>query len=84
MSQHTVHIEMNATPETLERVLRLTRHRGFTICNMEMKSQGTDSSMDVTVESDRPIYLLTKQLDKLFDVTHCTLACNLQSQTAHG
>ncbi|MBY5993298.1 acetolactate synthase 2 small subunit [Ferrimonas balearica] len=73
MSEHTLYIEMNPSADVLERVLRVTRHRGFTIRHMNMAQSGAHSQMAVTVSSERPIDQLTRQLDKLFDVTDCRI-----------
>ena len=82
MNQHTLFIEMNPAPEALERVLRVTRHRGFTIKNMNMNFDGIRAQMAITLNSERPIGLLIPQLNKLFDVTICRLQQD-QSQETH-
>ncbi|GAA4889563.1 acetolactate synthase 2 small subunit [Ferrimonas pelagia] len=79
MTQHTLFIEMNPTADVLERILRITRHRGFTVANMQMSCA---SAMQVTVTSERPIALLTRQLDKLYDVQQCRLAPALERAVA--
>ena len=58
MMQHQVALQARFNPETLERVLRVVRHRGFQICAMNME----------TVASQRPVELLFSQLSKLVDV----------------
>ncbi|QIZ78054.1 acetolactate synthase 2 small subunit [Ferrimonas lipolytica] len=88
MTQHTLYIEMNPSAEVMERVLRVTRHRGFTVANMQMELGNAISSMEVTVNSERPIDQLTRQLDKLIDVNTCRLATMADTQhtkaAAHG
>ena len=71
MKQHRLNIQTCARPEVLERVLRVVRHRGFRLCalNMESGVDCQDLHITVTVESERPIQLLSSQLDKLHDVT---------------
>jgi acetolactate synthase regulatory subunit len=71
MNQHNVQIEAQFRPEVLERVLRLTRHRGFRVDDMEMSTSVDCKSLNirVTVSSDRSIQLLSRQLEKLMDVT---------------
>ncbi len=71
MNQHNVQIETQFRPEVLERVLRLTRHRGFRVDDMEMSTSVDCKSLNirVTVSSDRSIQLLSRQLEKLMDVT---------------
>ncbi len=58
-------------PEVLERVLRVTRHRGFTITKMEMQLSEETAQLQMQVESERAIELLTNQIDKLYDVMDC-------------
>ncbi len=40
MMQHQVALQARFNPETLERVLRVVRHRGFHICAMNMERAG--------------------------------------------
>ncbi|AYA41419.1 acetolactate synthase 2 small subunit [Xenorhabdus nematophila] len=70
MMQHQLAIQARFCPEILERILRVTRHRGFQICALNM-DQTTDSgnvSIELTVSSQRSINLLFSQLMKLVDV----------------
>jgi acetolactate synthase regulatory subunit len=71
MNQHNLQIETRFSPEVLERVLRLTRHRGFRVDDMEMSTSVDCKSLNirVTVSSDRAIQLLSRQLEKLMDIT---------------
>lgn len=82
MTQHTLHIEMNSTPEVLERVLRVTRHRGFIVRHMLVSSMERKAKIAVTVDSERPIEQLTRQLNKLYDVNRCCLES--QAMIANG
>lgn len=67
---HEVVIEATNTLEILERVLRVIRHRGFRVSTMNSVQMNDCNSIKitVTVSGERGIDLLTKQLDKLFDV----------------
>lgn len=71
MKQHRLDIQTHFRPEVMERVLRVVRHRGFKLCALNMETQADCQQMriTVTVESARPIQLLSSQLDKLIDVT---------------
>ncbi len=71
MNQHNLQIEARFRPESLERVLRLIRHRGFRVDDMEMSTSVDCKSLNirVTVSSDRAIQLLSRQLEKLMDIT---------------
>lgn len=58
----------NHRPETLERILRIVRHRGFTVVNMQMKLNNNKIWLDFSVQSEREIHLLINQLSKVYDV----------------
>ncbi|MGB7801856.1 acetolactate synthase 2 small subunit [Buttiauxella sp.] len=70
MMQHQLAVTARFRPETLERVLRVVRHRGFQVCSMNMVTLGTseDINIELTVASLRPVELLFSQLSKLVDV----------------
>ncbi|MEC4727385.1 acetolactate synthase 2 small subunit [Shewanella sp. D64] len=71
--KHTVNLILEQRPEVLERVLRVVRHRGFKVTKMNMQlANDKTAGLDITVESERGIELLTKQLDKLIDVIECS------------
>ena len=72
MKQHQLNLITGSRPEVLERVLRVVRHRGFALCQLNMETVPDNSSLRiaVTVESERPIQLLQSQLNKLIDVFH--------------
>ncbi len=70
MMQHQVALQARFNPETLERVLRVVRHRGFQICSMNMETapDAQNINIELTVASQRPVELLFSQLRKLVDV----------------
>lgn len=70
MMQHQVAVQARFNPETLERVLRVVRHRGFQICamNMETATDAQSINIELTVASPRSVELLFSQLSKLVDV----------------
>ncbi|WP_039055084.1 acetolactate synthase 2 small subunit [Enterobacter sp. Bisph1] len=85
MMQHQVAVEARFNPETLERVLRVVRHRGFQVCamNMETASDARNINIELTVASPRPVELLFSQLSKLIDVARVDIsqrATSSQSQ----
>ena len=51
MMQHQVALQARFNPETLERVLRVVRHRGFHICamNMETAPDAQNINIELTV-----------------------------------
>ena len=82
MMQHQVAVQARFNPETLERVLRVVRHRGFQICsmNMETATDAQNISIELTVASPRPVDLLFSQLSKLVDVAHAICQSTTTSQ----
>ena len=80
MTQHQIAVQARFRPETLERVLRVVRHRGFEICAMNMESASCSGNINIelTVASPRPVELLFSQLRKLVDVGHV----EIQQQTS--
>jgi acetolactate synthase II small subunit len=72
--RHALELTLQPSPEVLERVLRVMRHRGFRVTNMQMQIQADASiNLAVEVEAERAIELLSNQLDKLYDVAECRL-----------
>ncbi|MFR4093700.1 MAG: acetolactate synthase 2 small subunit [Escherichia coli] len=72
MMQHQVNVSARFNPETLERVLRVVRHRGFHVCSMNMAaaSDAQNINIELTVASPGG-QLLFSQLNKLVDVAIC-------------
>ncbi|MBS9783114.1 MAG: acetolactate synthase 2 small subunit [Pasteurella sp.] len=68
MQNYQLVITANKRPETLERLLRVIRHRGFEVLNLNIENQLQAIHFDVTVQSERAIDLLKNQLVKLPDV----------------
>ncbi|MDO6527833.1 acetolactate synthase 2 small subunit [Motilimonas sp. 1_MG-2023] len=68
---HHLTVTAQHSPELLERVLRVMRHRGFSVQNMQMNldSELQQVELQVALESERAIALLTAQLSKLIGVT---------------
>ncbi|MGI2109701.1 acetolactate synthase 2 small subunit [Shewanella frigidimarina] len=83
---HALEITVQQRPEVLERVLRVTRHRGFKVTQMQVRiNEDTSMAVDLWVEAERAIELLSNQLDKLIDVTHCkVLSAAPLNQVANG
>jgi acetolactate synthase II small subunit len=63
-------ILLNTQLGSLERVLRVVRHRGFRIITMQVTQMESGLFFDVAlcVESERSVLLLAKPLNKLLDV----------------
>ena len=54
----------------LERILQVTRYRGFLInaMNAEVNTGNNVATITLTVSSERPISLLVDQINKLIDI----------------
>lgn len=76
MNQHTLTLQAQDQPATLERVLRVIRHRGFDLCKLsaDLCPESKQVAVEVTVQSERSIQLLLIQLNKLVDVVSAELA----------
>ena len=64
-------IQGDNSPELLERLLRVIRHRGFYVqkINAECTENRKSLHVTVTITSDRPVSLLSKQIEKIFGIT---------------
>lgn len=82
MMQHQLAVQARFRPETLERVIRVVRHRGFEICSMNMATANNAENINIelTVASLRPVELLFSQLSKLVDVAYV----EIQQETHHS
>lgn len=68
MQTHQLTITTNNRPEVLERLARVIRHRGFNLVNLTLTTTDDELNLNLTVSSQRDIYLLKNQLIKLYDV----------------
>ena len=66
--EHQIELTAQHRPEVLERILRVIRHRGFTVTQMDMQLIEGKVRLKFTVKSDRTLDLLVSQLEKLPDV----------------
>ena len=66
--EHQIDLTAQHRPEVLERILRVVRHRGFTVTQMDMQLIDDKVPLKFTVKSDRTLELLVSQLEKLPDV----------------
>ncbi|MCF6264893.1 MAG: acetolactate synthase 2 small subunit [Xanthomonadales bacterium] len=74
MNNTTLEIHANNQPTVMERLLQVTRYRGFVINKLEMQQLGqTQLQVTMSVNSDRPIENLSRQLMKLFDVVDVSI-----------
>lgn len=68
MNEYQIELTVRHRPEVLERILRVVRHRGFTVTQMAMELVEQKVRLKITVKSDRTLELLVNQLVKLPDV----------------
>ena len=66
--EHQIDLTAQHRPEVLERILRVARHRGFTVTQMDMQLIDDKVRLKFTVKSDRTLDLLVSQLEKIYDV----------------
>lgn len=64
----------NHSPTVLEKMLQVVRYRGFNIANLQVQTlvpveqSRAQLLINLSVHSTNTIELLTKQLDKVFDI----------------
>ncbi|GAB7218872.1 MULTISPECIES: acetolactate synthase 2 small subunit [Vibrio] len=70
MERYLLDIKADDKPVLLERVLRVVRHRGFIVRQVAgtQNHQSKIASVEIIVDSERPITFLTNQIEKLWDV----------------
>ncbi|MDS1841744.1 acetolactate synthase 2 small subunit [Vibrio vulnificus] len=70
MERYLLDIKADDKPVLLERVLRVIRHRGFAIKQVAatQNHESKVASVEIIVDSDRPISFLTNQIEKLWDI----------------
>lgn len=75
---HVLTIQTRNQAVVLERLLQVTRYRGFQLAGLEMKPLTAQKGLVITlsIDTDKPIHLLTNQLKKLVDVQQLELASN--------
>ena len=66
--EHQIDLTAQHRPEVLERILRVIRHRGFTVTQMDMQLINDKVRLKFTVKSDRTLELLVSQLEKIYDM----------------
>jgi acetolactate synthase II small subunit len=70
MTHNRLYLRVFDRPAALERILRVTRHRGFGIRRMSVAPSRTGDRMEISlsVRGSRPLHTLFHQLKKLSDV----------------
>lgn len=72
MKLYQLTITAHSRPETLERILRVVRHRGFHLTYLLAEQQADYLKIQLSATSTKEISLLITQLDKLEDVCQIT------------
>lgn len=73
MKKYKLNIEAHNQHGTLERILRVIRHRGFQINSINMNQLNNDTKtmkLKIIVHSNRTITLLHSQLKKIIDISN--------------
>ncbi|MDO4626706.1 MAG: acetolactate synthase 2 small subunit [Pasteurellaceae bacterium] len=68
MNQYQIVIMASKRPETLERILRIIRHRGFDVLSMQVQTENEHLNLDLHLQSERELHLLQNQLVKIPDI----------------
>lgn len=68
MNQYQIVIMASKRPETLERILRVIRHRGFDVLSMQVQTENEHLNLDLHLQSERELHLLQNQLVKIPDI----------------
>ena len=70
MERYLLDIKADDKPVLLERILRVIRHRGFIIKKVDatQNHHSKIASIEIIVDSDRPISTLINQIEKLWDI----------------
>ena len=73
---HVLNITASNTPAVVERLLQVTRYRGYQLTGLQMTPRADSRSVTIklSVSGDKPIQLLTNQLNKLYDIQQLELA----------
>lgn len=71
--KHELTVSVKNQSIAVERFLRVARHRGFKLMQLELEGDDHLFHVKMTVDSDKPIYLLTTQLSKLVEVQQVNL-----------
>jgi acetolactate synthase II small subunit len=67
--KHTLQIQLRATEGAIIRALGTVERRGFRLEKVTVgEAQGDGHNMQLTVSGDRPVALLKRQLERLYDI----------------
>lgn len=83
MQRHTLEVTADNQPTVLERLLQVTRYRGFQVSDLSVSSEQSEQILEIKMSVNQPsvdpaldqngIERLYNQLNKLFDIKHVNL-----------
>jgi acetolactate synthase II small subunit len=83
VNNHNLRIQATESPTVLEKLLQVTRYRGFKVTGMTMfshqkseaENNNENNSLDIviSIQSQHSIGQLTNQLNKLIDIEQITI-----------
>lgn len=68
MASSHLSIEMESDDAALIRLLGVIRRRGFAVRSMEASERGGAMGVGVWIESDRPVEILVRQIERIVGV----------------
>lgn len=90
MKLHNIEIMANNQPTALERLLQVTRYRGFQVTDLSVSTNPETNMLAIKMSVNQPsidgcldrngIERLYNQLNKLFDIKHVNLNPNSLAQ----
>jgi len=82
MNNYQLNIKVDDKQVVLERILQVTRYRGFLISGINAKvNTGTQiGTIELMVKSERPISLLIDQINKLIDIKEVKVDNGVEQQ----
>lgn len=86
MQSHTLEVTADNQPTALERLLQVTRYRGFLVTDLSVATSDQQQQLQIKMRVNQPsvdpsldqngIERLYHQLNKLFDIKHVSLIEN--------
>lgn len=82
MNNYQLNIKVDDKQVVLERILQVARYRGFLISGINAQvNTGTQiGTIELMVRSERPISLLTDQINKLIDIKEVKVDNGVEQQ----
>ena len=85
MNQYLLVIMASNQPTVLERLMQVTRYRGFSISDLHMTlASSEDLYIEMTVSSVNPVENLSRQLQKLVDIHSIEVSSSSLMQTINS